>query len=335
MSEDRLGPTSSSHHKAESPMKTIALNPQPAYAGIDISKDALDLSLAGQSPSQFANTPDGRAELIRLLHQQATSIHAICEPSGGYERDLLAELWSAGIALSLVNAYRVRAFARACGLLAKTDVLDAAILRRYGETLSPEALAAPEPQRERLAELVGRREQLVNLVACEEQRLASLRDKVLRKLGQRLLTNLRQQIFQLEAMINQQVDNDATLRTQSARLRQVKGVGPVTATTLLSELPELGSLEDKQISALVGVAPFNRDSGEHRGRRMIRGGRESVRRSLYMAALVASRFNPILKGFYQRLLAAGKPKKLALTAVMRKLIVLLNRLLKNPQFNLA
>lgn len=316
-------------------MNTTDSNLRQAYAGIDISKNALDLSLADHAPSQFTNNPTGQAELIGLLRAQPTPVHVICEPTGGYERELLAALWRAGITLSLVNAYRVRAFARACGLLAKTDVLDANILRRYGETFTPAALAAPVAQRERLAELVGRREQLVNLLSSEEQRLAALTDKELRKLTSQLIASIRKQIAQLEEMITRQIDDDDTLRTQSARLQQVKGVGPVTASTLLAELPELGHAEDKQISALVGVAPINHDSGTYRGRRMIHGGRDSVRRSLYMAALVASRFNPILHAFYQHLLKAGKPKKLALTAVMRKLIVLLNRLLKNPQFKLA
>lgn len=316
-------------------MKTNQTESAPVYAGIDISKDGLDVAVAGQSPSHYANTAKGIAELIPALAQLPAPVQVICEPSGGYERDLLEALWAKKIAVSLVNAARVRAFARARGLLAKTDAIDAVVLREYGELLRPAALAAPAPQRQRLAELVRRREQLVNLLAMEEQQLAQSRAAEIKKLGTQLIKALQKQIEQIDALIAAQIDEDATLKEQSARLQQVKGVGPVTAATLLAELPELGQLEDKQIGALAGVVPYNQDSGQHRGRRLIRGGRVQVRRVLSMSALVATRFNPILKAFYQHLLKAGKPKKLALTAVMRKLIILLNRLLKNPQFKLA
>jgi len=316
-------------------MKTNQTESAPVYAGIDISKDGLDVAVAGQSPSHYANTAKGIAELIPALAQLPAPVQVICEPSGGYERDLLEALWAKKIAVSLVNAARVRAFARARGLLAKTDAIDAAVLREYGELLRPAALAAPAPQRQRLAELVRRREQLVNLLAMEEQQLAQSRAAEIKKLGTQLIKALQKQIEELDTLIAAQIDEDATLKEQSARLQQVKGVGPVTAATLLAELPELGQLEDKQIGALAGVVPYNQDSGQHRGRRLIRGGRVQVRRVLSMSALVATRFNPILKAFYQHLLKAGKPKKLALTAVMRKLIILLNRLLKNPQFKLA
>jgi len=175
----------------------------------------------------------------------------------------------------------------------------------------------------------------VNLLSMEDQRLAQTRDAVVKKLSARLLRELGQQIEQLDALIEAQIAADATLKGQSERMQQVKSIGPVTASTLLAELPELGKLSGNEIGALAGVAPYNRDSGAHRGRRTIRGGRVRVRRVLYMAAVVATRFNPILKAFYDRLVNAGKPKKVALTAVMRKLVVLLNHLLKNPQFKLA
>ena len=252
-----------------------------------------------------------------------------------YERDLLEALWAAGVTVSLVNAARIRAFARAQGLLAKTDEIDASVLREFGELLRPKALEVPSPQRQRLAALVQRREQLVTILATEEQRLAQSREAVVRKLGENLLKELQQQVEQIDKLIEAQIDDDDTLKGQSERLQQVKGIGQVTASTLLAELPELGKLSRNEAGALAGVAPYNRDSGTLRGRRTIRGGRVQVRRVLYMAALVATRFNPILKSFYQRLVAAGKPKKLALTAVMRKLVVRLNHLLKNPEFKLA
>lgn len=307
----------------------------PVYAGVDISKDALDLSLAGQSSGHYANSPTGIVQLIKALKSLPRAVRVICEPSGGYERSLLEALWQENIEVSLVNAARVRAFARAQGLLVKTDQIDAAVLREFGELLRPETLAAPTPQRQRLAALVQRREQLVTILSMEEQRLTQSREKVVRKLTESLIKELKKQVKQIETMIEQQIDDDDTLKGQSERLQQVKGIGKVTASTLLAEMPELGKLTRNEAGALAGVAPYNRDSGTHRGRRTIRGGRIKVRRVLYMAATVAARFNPILKAFYQRLVAAGKPKKVALTAVMRKLVVLLNQLLKNPEFKLA
>lgn len=316
-------------------MKTPATKPNPAYAGVDIGKATLDLSLAGQPPCQHSNDKAGIAALIKSLKKTSQPIQVICEPSGGYERDLLEALWAADLAVSLVHAARVRAFAQAQGLLAKTDPIDAVVLREFGELLHPKTVAAPSAERDRLAAFVQRREQLVNILSMEEQRQTQTRDAVVRKMGERLLRELRKQIEQMDALIAEQIGADATLKAQSERLQQVKCIGPVTASTLLAELPELGLLSRNESGALAGVAPYNRDSGKHHGRRTIRGGRVRVRRVLYMAAVVATRFNPILKAFYDRLIKAGKPKKLALTAVMRKLVVLLNHLLKNPQFKLA
>ncbi|WP_158277570.1 IS110 family transposase [Opitutus sp. ER46] len=309
--------------------------PVRSYVGVDISKEALDVSLSAQGSERHHNNAAGIAGLVKRLGQMPGPVHVICEPSGGYEQALLEALWAAGLPVSLVNAARVRSFARAQGLLAKTDAIDACVLRAFGELLRPAQTAAPAPSRRRLAALVQRREQLVDLIPMEEQRLTQTREAVLKKLTRHLLTELHKQVQQLEELIKAQIDDDATLRGQNARLQQVKGVGKVTAATVLAELPELGKLNRRQVGALAGVAPYNRDSGNLRGRRTIRGGRIKVRRVLYMAATVAVRFNPILKTFYQRLLSVGKPKKVALTAVMRKLIVLLNHLLKDPQFCLA
>ena len=317
-------------------MKTkTEAKPSPAYVGVDIGKAGLDVSFAGQSPCRHVNSAAGIAELVKALKKLPEPAQVICEPSGGYECELLEALWAAGIAVSLVHAARIRAFARAQGRLAKTDPIDAAVLREFGERLQPETLAAPSPQRQRLAALVQRREQLVNILAMEDQRLAQTRDAVVRKMSKPLIQELQKQVEQMETLIAAQIDADATLKSQSERLQQVKSIGPVTASTLLAELPELGTLSRNESGALAGVTPYNCDSGEHRGRRTIRGGRVKVRRVLYMAAVVAARYNPILKAFYERLVAAGKPKKVALTAVMRKLVVLLNHLLKKPDFKLA
>jgi transposase len=308
---------------------------RPAYVGIDISKAALDVSLADLDQERFGTDPTGIKQLVKMLKAQPRRVQVVCEPSGGYERVLLAALGAADIAVSLVNATRVRSFARAQDHLAKTDQIDATVLGGLGERLQPETTAAPSPHRRRLAALVQRRKQWVNLLAMEDQRLAQAIDKVVRKMGKKLLKQLHRQIEELARMIAQQIDDDDTLREQSERIQQVKGVGKVTAATLLAELPELGELSRTEAAALAGVAPYNRDSGQHRGRRTIRGERIKVRRVLSMAATVAARFNPILKASYQGLVAAGKPKKLALSAAMWKLIILLNQLLKNPEFTLA
>ncbi len=332
--DERRRQADSSHCKTESMNTPDHLAPL-TYAGIDISKDYLDLALRDQRPQRFANTATGRRALLVALRKVGGPVQVICEPSGGYEQALLADLWAAALNVSLINATRVRAFARARGLLAKTDQIDAMTLRTYGELLKPVPTNAPSPLRKRLAALVQRREQLVEILATEQQRLNQSRDRSVQKLSRQLSRVLERQITQLEAMIAASIATDEALQKQHERMQQVQGVGPVTSATLLAELPELGDLEDKQIGALAGLVPYNRDSGQLRGRRAIHGGRVQVRRVLYMAAITATRFNPILKKFYQRLLAAGKPKKLAITAVMRKLVVLLNRLLKNPQFNLA
>lgn len=308
---------------------------KPVYAGVDISKDWLEVAVAGHPVQRLGNDTTGIATLVADLRQVLGRVHVVCEPSGGYERALLSALWQAGLAVSLAPAGRVRHFAQARGLLAKTDAIDAAILREFGEVFAPAPLAAPVPARQQLAELVLRREQLVGLLASEEQRLSQASAAPVRKLTAKLVRELKRQILALEALIEKQIDDDDTLRGQSERLQQVKGVGPITAATLLAELPELGQVSNQQIGALAGVVPYNHDSGQYRGRRMIRGGRLKVRRVLYMAATVAARFNPVLKVFYDRLVAHGKPKKVALTAVMRKLVVLLNRLIKRPDFVLA
>jgi transposase len=239
----------------------------------------------------------------------------------------------AGIAVSVLNPRQVRDFARACGRLAKTDAIDAAILRDYGVKLRP----APQPAvgNAKLAELVRARQELVGLITDEINRREHATLPVLLKLSHARQKQFEKQLAALETEIAAQVAADAALAAKAERMQQVAGVGRVSAFTLLALLPELGTLRDAQAAALVGVAPLNRDSGQFRGQRHIHGGRAAVRRVLYMAALAATVHNRILHDFYQRLRQNGKPAKLALTAVMRKLIILLNRLLKNPEFRLV
>ena len=257
----------------------------PAYVGIDISKDRLDVSAPGQGPRQYPNRARGVGELVRAL-QRRGAVHVVCEPSGGYEQALLDALWEAGLVVSLINAGRIRAFARAQGLLAKTDAIDAGVLRRFGEAMGPEPTPRPSPQRRELAALIKRREQLVELLAMEEQRLEQASHQKVKAMSGKLVRQLKGQIKELDGLIEALVGEDDELRGQCERMCQVKGVGKVTAATLLAEMPELGTLNRGQAAGLAGVAPYNRDSGRHRGRRCIGGGRLRVRRVLYMAAQI-------------------------------------------------
>lgn len=305
----------------------------PVFIGVDVAK----LSLAIQFPDHLwstANTASGHAAFLTKL-QALGGAHVICEATGGYEQPLVFTLHQAGVAVSVINPRQIRDFARACGRLAKTDSIDAALLRDYGTRLRPDADPVPAPGSAEFAELVRARQDLVALITDEINRREHVRLPALLKLSLARQKLLEKQLATLDALIADHVLADAALATKSRRLQQVQGVGRVSAFTLLALLPELGSLRDAQAAAIAGVAPMNRDSGQFRGQRHIHGGRAAVRRVLYMAALTATVHNPILKAFYQRLRQHGKPAKLALTAVMRKLIILLNRLLKNPHFILA
>ena len=305
----------------------------PQFIGVDVAK----LTLAIQFPDQVwstANDAEGHAAFVTKLRAFGP-VHVICEATGGYERALVLALHQAGLAVSVINPRQVRDFARACGRLAKTDAIDAAVVRDYGAKLRPSADAPPAEGEDEFAELVGARQDLVALVTAEIGRREHLRLPVLVKLSHARQKQLEKQLAALDALLDAHVAARAALVTKAERLQQVSGVGRVSAFTLLALLPELGRIGDAQASALVGVAPLNHDSGQFRGQRHIHGGRAAVRRVLYMAALAAIRHNAILKTFYQRLRDHGKPAKVALTAVMRKLVVLLNRLLKNPHFNLV
>jgi len=302
------------------------------YAGIDVAKDTLELALgADGAVEQFANEPgDHEAIIKRLRHGQVALV--VLEASGDYEFALACALQAAGVALALINPRQARDFAKAMGRLAKTDAIDARVLAQLAQVI------ATHPQRERfvkaladteqqhLQALVLRRTQLIGMLTAERQRMA-ISHAVARKSIQMLIGAIRKQLEDIEAQLATHIASHHA--DVAALLQSIGGVGPATAAMLIAELPELGRLDRRQIAALVGVAPFNRDSGSLRGKRMIGGGRAQVRRSLYMAALVATRFNPVIARFYQRLLAAGKPKKLALVACMRKLLTILNAMVRS------
>lgn len=300
---------------------------EKVYVGIDVAKAHLDVAW-GQARWQFSNDGRGHQELVERLAAMDPSVQVICEASGGYERALLVALERDGIDFSLVQASRVRQYARACGLLAKTDAIDAQLLARFGQAIAPPpSKAVPEAQRQ-LRELEDHRRHLVRLLVAEQNRRPQLSNKTLVSLGRRLTSQLRKQIAQVEALLAASIEHDQVLAAKARKLTSIVGVGARTATLLLAQMPELGELNRREAAALAGLAPFNRDSGSLQGKRAIFGGRRAVRCGLYMAALVAARHNPILAPFYQRLRQAGKPPKLALTATMRKLLIALNSVLK-------
>ena len=255
-------------------------------------------------------------------------MHLICEASGGYERGLLDAAEQNRIKVSLVQANRVRQYARAAGILAKTDKVDARVLCAFGSTMQPEPTLPLSVQQKQLRELESQRRHLSRMLVAEQNRLAQLNDKQLRRLTCRLLASLKKQMTLIDARLAALIAQDQTLRQKAQKLTAIAGVGSRTAVLLLAQMPELGTLNRAQTAALVGLAPFNRDSGTLRGKRTIFGGRRALRCGLYMAALVAARHNLILRNFYQRLRSNGKPPKVALTAVMRKLILALNQALK-------
>jgi transposase len=303
------------------------------YAGLDIAKASLQLHLQSKS-YDLPNTAAGHAQLIKRL-ATVPGVHVICEATGGYERAGVAALHAAALPVSVLNPARVRQFARASGKLAKTDPIDAAVLSAFGQAFTPEPTAARTPLETKMAALVTRRVQLLQLRVAECQRADTCADPDLRKLFTPWLAQMEKQIAKVEALLEALLKAQAPLADQVRRLDDIMGVGRLTAVMVLATMPELGTLNRRQAAALAGLCPYNRDSGQWAGKRCISGGRAEVRRALYMAALSASRSNHLLKPFYDRLIAAGKPAKVALTAVMRKLIVLMNHLLKNPNFSLA
>ncbi len=294
------------------------------YVGIDVAKDSFEVAVTGESQTlKLDNDEAGHAELSQLLMPLAPRL-VLLEATGGYEQDLALALAAAGLRVSVVNPRQARDFARCTGKLAKTDRIDAQALRGFALMLDvqghePRALA--DDQRRELTALVVRRRQLVAMLVAERQRLGVAHQKAKPSI-----------LAIMDAIAAQLKDVDGGLKAHiqahhadlAKLLTSVKGVGPTTASTLLAQLPELGHLNRKQITALVGLAPMNRDSGTLRGQRHIFGARADVRRVLYVAALVGTRFNPVLKAFYAKLLAAGKPKKVALVACMHKLLVILN-----------
>jgi transposase len=297
------------------------------YLGVDIAKSHLDVAI-GNEKRRLPNDAQGHRELIKWVKQIEEPVQVICESSGGYERRLVQALAPAQVKVSLVQANRVRQFARAAGILAKTDRIDAEVLCEFGRVMQPQTVTAATLEQEHLRELESQRRHLTHLLVMEHNRGARLSDASVLRLNRRLISQIKKQIERLDLLIKQHIEQSPQLSLKAEKLTSIKGVGLRTAALLLAQMPELGQLNRREVAALVGVAPFNRDSGRIRGKRTIYGGRRFVRHGLYMAALVAARHNPTLRVFYLRLRAAGKPAKLALTATMRKLLIVLNSALK-------
>ncbi|HEV2969639.1 MAG TPA: IS110 family transposase [Pirellulales bacterium] len=296
--------------------------------GIDVSKAALDVALSPQAkPFRVDNDREGIQKLLAKLPEPGTCVITL-EGSGGYERLVIAELLDRGHRLAMVNPRQVRDFARGMGILAKTDALDAAVLARFGEVTQPRWLEKPAGPQAELQQLVERRRQLIELRTAETNRLYQASSKIAKRSIQAVLKLLEKQIETLETEIANLVDKHEDWKQKAEILTSVPGVGPITAMSLLADLPELGQLSREAITSLVGLAPFNHDSGKLKGQRAIWGGRADVRTTLYMAALSAVRCNDTLKIFYKRLCNAGKPFKKAITACMRKLLVILNTMVK-------
>ncbi len=301
------------------------------FVGIDVAKDQLDVHVH-PSDERFHVSYDegGLGELVARL-QRLSPLLVVLEATGGYEITVAAALASAGLPVAVVNARQIRDFARATGTLAKTDALDARVIARFAEAVQPQARPLPTAQAQALGELVARRRQLSDMLGAERNRHPQVRDP---RLQRRIAAHIRwltTALAELETDLNDTIRTSPIWRAKDDLLQSVPGVGGITAFTLIAELPELGSLDRRKIAALVGLAPLNRDSGHCRGRRMIAGGRATVRCVLYMATLTAIRFNPVIAHFYQRLTAAGRPKKVALTAAMRKLLTILNAMLRDQR----
>jgi transposase len=297
--------------------------------GVDVSKDRLDVHLR-PSGEAFAVARDGKGleQLVERLAALDVSL-VVVEATGGFETTVAAALAGASLPLAVVNPRQIRDFARALGKLAKTDAIDAEVIALFAEKVRPEARPLASQEAQALGELVARRRQIVEMIGMEANRRRQAAAKRLVKKIDRHLAFLEKELADVDADIDAGIRASPVWREKEDLLTSVPGVGAVTARTLIAELPELGQLDRRKLAALVGVAPFNRDSGQWRGHRMIGGGRTSVRNALYMAALAATRWNPVIRAAYRRLVARGRPKKVALVACLRRLLTILNAILRD------
>ena len=300
-----------------------------SYVGIDVSKDKLDVAVLGGQYGSVPNTREGVFKLVQWL-QEVNPELIVVEATGGYQRAAVEALFEAGLAVAVVNPARVRQYARACGLLAKTDKLDAQILAVFGQRVEPRRYEAKSEAGKQLSALLVRRRQLDEILKAEQNRLRTI-SQSLKGSVERIIACLKDEKKLLDTQIQQFMKEQEEWQEQTEILSSAPGVGKVTTATLLAELPELGKLDRKKIAALVGVAPMNFDSGKKRGYRKTKGGRGDVRSVLYMSTLVATRYNPLIQAQYQQLLKRGKLKKVALIACMRKFLTILNAMVRDQQ----
>lgn len=296
--------------------------------GIDVSKEHLDVGLADSDQcTVFANSEQGIGELKDHLIQLKPDL-VVLEATGGYETAAVASLAAAQFPVVVVNPRQVRDFARSCGRLAKTDAIDARILAQFGQRIRPETRPLPDDQSREIKALVVRRSQILQMITTETNRLPTTPSDIQDDIRAHI-AYLKDRLSHVDRDITRALRDCSVWKEQDQIIRSVPGAGPVLSSTLIAHLPELGKLNRRQIALLVGVAPINHDSGRYRGSRRIWGGRSRVRSSLYMAALVASRCNPVIRDLYSRLVQAGKAKKVALVACMRRLLTILNSMIKN------
>ena len=307
------------------------------YVGIDVSKAWLDIGVhPGQESWRIENTQKGIRKLINRFQNMPIE-NIVVEATGGYEAQLVDELSFAALPVARVNPGRVRKFAQGLNWFAKTDKIDAKVLALFGEKAQPRRVVLPSAAEKRLSALLKRRKQVLDMLTAEQNR-RELAEKDVQASIDKVSQVLKKQLEDLDDQIHDLIDQTPELKQKQDLLQSVPGVGPVLSATLVSQVPELGKCDRKEIAALAGVAPFNHDSGKKHGKRMIQGGRPFVRDVLYMATLSATRFNPIIKAMYQRLLKAGKQKKVAIVACMRKLLTILNAIIRTqiawqPVFN--
>ena len=297
------------------------------YVGIDVSKDSLDvIALPSKEKWRYANDEVGIGKLVARLKKLSTSL-IVMEPTGGLEAMVAAALAAEGINVAIVNARQIRDYARATGKLAKTDKLDALVMAEFASVIKPQARQLRDEESEEIKATVSRRRQLLGMLTAEKNRMAIAR----KNLKPNILAHiewLKKEIADLDRDLRRRIEGSPIWRVKDDLLQSIPGVGRVLSATLLAELPELGKLNRRQIAALVGVAPFNRDSGIMKGKRSVWGGRASIRAVLYMATLASTRYNPVIRSFYQQLLVRGKAKKVALVACMRRLLTIMNAILK-------
>jgi transposase len=300
------------------------------FVGIDVSKDKLDVAVLGEKKErQVDNSETGIMELAEQMQELQPEL-IVVEATGGYQRAVVDALFRSGLSVAVVNPARVRQFARACGLLAKTDRLDAQVLAVFGQRVQPRRYEGISAKERELSGLLVRRRQLEEMLKAEKNRLRTIQPS-LQGSVERIVAVLQDEKKVMDEQIEQLMKEQSEWQEPRVILSSAPGVGPVTTATLLADLPELGKLDGKKIAALVGVAPMNHDSGKKRGYRKTKAGRTNVRSVLYMATLVACRYNPVIKVHYEGLLKRGKVKKVAITACMRKLLVILNAMMRDRQ----